>query len=162
MSRRIRALFVFLIVFAWQGRLLAQENSHLAENTEVQAFLGKFIHSFENLDWPAFRNCFSDSATVFHPAPPNRKRTDSREQFEKAWLGVFDRIKKESGKSSAPYMELKPADLQIENLSAGVALVTFHLPGPKVLGRRTLVLKKFGDEWKIVHIHASNLELPQT
>jgi len=128
-----------------------------SENTDIQAFLQKFVLAFDNLDWPAFSDCFSDSATVFHPAPPNLRRTDSRDQFEKAWLGVFDRIRNESARSSPPYMRLKPEDLQIENLADSVALVTFHLTNGNILSRRTLVLKKFPVGWKIVHIHASNL-----
>jgi ketosteroid isomerase-like protein len=128
-----------------------------SENAGIQAFLQKFLVAFDNLDWPAFADCFSDSATVFHPAPPNLRRTDSRGQFEKAWLGVFERIKKESGRSSPPYMQLKPEDLQIEILTDGAALVTFHLTNGNILSRRTLVLKKFALGWKIVHIHASNL-----
>jgi ketosteroid isomerase-like protein len=128
-----------------------------SENAGIQAFLQKFLAAFDNLDWPAFADCFSDSATVFYPAPPNLRRTDSRGQFEKAWLGVFERIKKESGRSSPPYMQLKPEDLQIEILADGAALVTFHLTNGNILSRRTLVLKKFALGWKIVHIHASNL-----
>jgi ketosteroid isomerase-like protein len=129
-------------------------------NADIRAFLQKFLMSFDNLDWPAFQECFSDSATVFHPAPPNLRRTDSRTQFEKAWLGVFERIKRESGRSSPPFLELKPEDLQIENLATEVALVTFHLTKGSVLSRRTLVLKKYPSGWKIVHIHASNLPFP--
>jgi ketosteroid isomerase-like protein len=129
-------------------------------NGDIRAFLQKFLTSFDTLDWPAFLECFGDSATVFHPGAPNLRRTDSRAQFEKAWLGVFKRIKKASGRTAPPYMELKPEDLQIENLAADVALVTFHLTDGNVLSRRTLVLKKYPNGWKIVHIHASNIAIP--
>lgn len=37
------------------------------ENTEVRTALAKFIQAFDNLDWEAFRQCFADNATVFHP-----------------------------------------------------------------------------------------------
>jgi hypothetical protein len=94
---------------------------------------------------------------VFHPAAPNIKRIDSPEQFEKAWLGVFERIKKNSGRESPPYMSIKPLDLRVETLSEDVALVTFHLVDGNLVSRRTLVFKRSLEGWKIVHIHASNL-----
>jgi hypothetical protein len=55
-------------------------------------------------------------------------------------------------------MDLPPRDLRIEKLSEDVALVTFHIEGGNVLDRRTLVMKRESGEWKIAHIHASNLE----
>lgn len=130
-----------------------------AENQELRAALEKFFAAFANLDWPAFRACFDDSATVFHPSAAHMRRTDSPSDFDAAWHEVFDRIKKQSGRSAPPYMELKPADLNVRLLSSDVALVTFHLPDQAVLGRRTVVLKKFSSGWKIVHIHASNFAL---
>jgi len=123
----------------------------------LDAKLSGFVTAFDNLDWPHFQQFFSDDATVFHPAAPNLKRTDSREAFEKAWLGVFDRIKKSSGKSAPPYMDLQPKELRIQYLDDDVALVTFHLDDGDVLGRRTMIWKRTNGEWKIVHIHASNL-----
>ncbi len=36
--------------------------------------------------------------------------------------------------------------------------MTFHIEDRNVLDRRTLVMKRESGEWKIAHIHASNLE----
>jgi hypothetical protein len=47
--------------------------------------------------------------------------------------------------------------MQVQVL-AEVAVVTFHLEvNPDVVGRRTLVLTRTTDGWKIAHLHASNL-----
>lgn len=162
--RVLRKVAILLVLFLFVGGALPAHTQTIpdksAENTQIHEFLLKFLAAFDDLDWPAFRACFSDAATVFHPAPPNLRRTDSPEQFERAWLGVFDRIKKGSGRTSPPYMDLRPEDLRVENLAEGVALVTFHLTNGNVLSRRTLILKKDSTGWKIVHIHASNLNLP--
>jgi ketosteroid isomerase-like protein len=131
-----------------------------AKTASIEEALSKFLTAFNNLDWQAFRACFSDSATIFHPAAPNIKRIDSPEQFETAWLGVFERIKKSSGRTSPPYMSLNPLDLRVERLSEDVALVTFHLVDGSTVNRRTLVFKRHSDGWKIVHIHASNITAP--
>ncbi len=127
---------------------------------EVRAAVDGFVHAFEALDWPAFRACFAEGATVFHPAPPHVLRTDSPESFERAWAAVFERIRRDSGRTAPPFFTLAPKDVRIQVLSEKVALVTFHLPEGQTLGRRTLILEKLGAGWKIVHIHASNLTAP--
>lgn len=126
----------------------------------VEEALSAFLTAFDNLDWQAFRTCFSAAATVFHPAAPNIRRTDSPDQFERAWLGVFERIKNASGRTSPPYMALSPLDLRVETLSEGAVLVTFHLVDGSTVNRRTLVFKLEPSGWKIVHIHASNIIVP--
>jgi hypothetical protein len=82
---------------------------------------------------------------------------DSPEAFEKAWLGVFARIKKQSGRDQPPYMNLRPQDLLIQMQSPDIALATFHLIDGDTIDRRSMVLKQYPDGWKIVHIHASNI-----
>jgi hypothetical protein len=101
-----------------------------------------FLRAFENLDWPAFRACFSEDATIFHPAAPNIRRIDSPEPFEKAWLGVFERIKKNSGRTAPPYISLNPLGLRVDKLSVNAALVTFHLVDGNIVNRRTLVFRR--------------------
>jgi ketosteroid isomerase-like protein len=133
-----------------------------SETTAVQDALTTFLRAFDNLDWPAFRACFASDVTMFHPAAPNVKRVDTPEEFEKAWLGVFARIKKTSGRNSPPYMNLQPKDLKIQLLSQQIALVTFHLLEGHTVSRRTILLRKSDDGWKIVHIHASNIALPDS
>ena len=127
---------------------------------EIEQALTAFLTAFDNLDWPAFRECFAPDATMFHPAPPNLKRIDSPRDFETTWLGVFARIKKTSGKDSPPYMHLTPLDLRLQLLSEDVALVTFHLVDGTTFSRRTIILKHGASGWKIVHLHASNLGMP--
>jgi SnoaL-like domain len=156
-----------LLVAAWLAFVLlhtqplsAQDKQAAGARTaSVEEALSVFITAFDNLDWLAFRECFSASGTIFHPSAPNIRRIDGPEQFEQAWLGVFERIKRSSDRNTPPYMNLKPLDLRAENLSADVPLVTFHLMDRDVLDRRTLIFKRESDVWKIVHIHASNLAI---
>jgi ketosteroid isomerase-like protein len=133
------------------------DESPWSSTETVEQALARFVAAFEDLDWERFRKCFSENATIFHPAPPNIKRIDSPEQFDKAWLGVFDRIKKNSGRTSPPYMKLDPTDVRVERLSDNVTLVTFHFVAGGTTSRRTLVFQRLSGAWKIVHIHASNL-----
>jgi ketosteroid isomerase-like protein len=129
---------------------------------EIRTALASFLLAFNNLDWPAFRGCFAADATMFHPAVPNVKRIDTPEEFEKAWLGVFARIKKSSGRNAPPYMNLQPLDLRIQMLSQEIALVTLHLVDGPTVSRRTIIFKRYADGWKIVHIHASNITVSES
>jgi ketosteroid isomerase-like protein len=154
-------IVVGLLAMATSQAMVAQEQSSANPKTaSVEEALSAFVAAFDNLDWQAFRTCFSTTATIFHPAAPNTKLIESPEQFEKAWLGVFERIKKSSGHTSPPYMSLHPLDLRVEKLSEDVALITFHLVAGGTVSRRTLVFKREPDGWKIVHIHASKITAP--
>ncbi|KAA6460291.1 DUF4440 domain-containing protein [Acidobacteria bacterium AB60] len=148
------------------GLLLSSRSR--AQNAEpvpsVEQTLTAFLTAFDNLDWPAFRAFFAPDATMFHPAAPNLRRLEASkatpDAFEKAWLGVFARIQKESGRTQPPYMHLQPQNLRIDTLAPNLALATFHLTQGSTLSRRSLLLRHTPDGWKIAHLHASNLPLP--
>jgi ketosteroid isomerase-like protein len=57
-------------------------------------------------------------------------------------------------------MNLQPRDLKVQ-LAGDVAIATFFLDDrPGFLNRRTIVLKKQANAWKIIHLHASEITLP--
>ena len=153
-------LLALLLLSAGKAQPAPASTAPAGATAEVRAAIDGFVHAFEALDWPAFRACFAEGATVFHPAPPHVLRTDSPESFERAWAAVFERIRRNSGRTAPPYFTLAPRDVKIQLLAEKVALVTFHLPDGETVGRRTVVLQKLEAGWKVVHIHASNLSKP--
>jgi ketosteroid isomerase-like protein len=117
--------------------------------------LAKFVQAFANLDWETFRASFADNATVFHPRQFSR-RAEGRAGVEETFKQVFVRIK--GDKASPPYLDLQPKDLQLQLAGDKVAIATFYLEDhPGFLNRRTIVLQKIRGEWKIIHIHASEV-----
>ena len=133
----------------------SQSSAKNDSEAEVRATLAKFIQAFDNLEWDNFRGSFADTATVFHPRQFPR-RVEGRAGVEETFKQVFVRIK--GDKSSPPYMDLQPKDLQIQLAGNEVAIATFHLDDrPGLINRRTIVLQKIGDSWKIIHIHASEV-----
>lgn len=151
---------VMSLMFA--GCLAAQT----VEETQVRQLMADFVMAFENLDWPAFRKCWSDNPVVFFPsaAPnPTGRRTDTPAEFDAVWHRQFDMIRDgvaKQGVAKAPFMHLEPKDLRIDFPSPTVAVVTFHLgPGANGIGRRMFVVTKTPAGWKITHLHASNLAL---
>jgi ketosteroid isomerase-like protein len=129
-----------------------------ASDDGLQKVLADFMQAFDNLDWERFRTSFDDDATVFYPRTfPSR--AEGRAAFEKNFKLVFEQIRQ--GRSKPPYMDIQPKDLEIQRVG-DVAIVTFHLDDrPGVLNRRTLVLRKTASSWKIVHLHASEVPLPE-
>ena len=124
--------------------------------SEVRKTLADFIRAFDNLEWDQFRSFFADDATVFYPREFAR-RAEGREEFERYFQKVFDRIRE--GKSHAPYMDIQPKDLKLQ-IMGDVAIVTFHLDDrPGFLNRRTIVLQKRESGWKIIHLHASEVSV---
>jgi ketosteroid isomerase-like protein len=121
-----------------------------------------FITAFNNLDMPAFLDRFSDDATIVHPpsGPPRTfpKRFQGKQEIQRTFQVVFDQIRTGSKRTTGPYMDLQPHDLLIQQYD-GFAVLTFHLGSGNVTGRRTLVYRRIGADWKIVHLHASTFDI---
>jgi ketosteroid isomerase-like protein len=122
----------------------------LALSAQVTAATQHFLTAFENLDWQEFRSSFADDACVFFPRPDTPELQCGREAYEKQWRRVFDEEKK--GK-----LVLSPEDLRVQMLGEDAAVVTFHLRNPQRIARRSFVFRRIAGEWKIAHLHASNI-----
>ena len=145
-----------LLCLSFSPILLAQTKPDQAQS-EVRATLTKFVRAFDDLDWETFRLAFSDDATVFYPRG-FPERASGRKAFEKTFKLVFDQIG--GGKTKAPYMDIQPKDLEVQ-VFGDVAIATFHLDDRAgLLNRRTIVLHRTKEGWKIVHLHASEVSVP--
>lgn len=137
---------------------LGAPNAAAQTSDGLEAAVSGFLDAFNNLDMPKFLACFAEDATVFHPpSPPPRTfptRIQGRREIERTFQVVFDQIRERSGRATPPYMNLQPEDPLIQRFG-GVAVVTFHLGPPADKARRTLVFRRAGDGWTIVHLHAS-------
>jgi ketosteroid isomerase-like protein len=154
MFRRLSALLAFLLAVS---PTFAQMSALPAES-EVRSTLAQFVHAFDNLDWDTFRTSFADDATVFYPrAFP--ERANGRNEFEKTFRVVFEQIR--GGQTSPPYMHAERRNLAIQ-IFGDTAVATFHLDDRTgFVNRRTLALHKTTAGWKIVHLHASEVALPE-
>jgi ketosteroid isomerase-like protein len=147
---RTRRLICLIVLSLFVHVCVAQEKP---KENEVRAALQDFIVAFDNLDWDKFRFSFTDDATVYPLAFP--ERASGRVEFEKTFKTVFAQIR--DGKTAAPYMHIQPRNLEIQTFG-DTAIATFHLEDrPGFLNRRTLILHKEALGWKIVHLHASEV-----
>jgi ketosteroid isomerase-like protein len=146
-----RAFFLVVLLFGTSGSAWAQRRSG---GIGPEATLHAFVQAFDNLDWERFRRFFADDATVFYPRG-TAGRAHGRAEFEANFQQVFTQIR--GNRKQPPFMDLQPHDLYIQRFG-DIAIATFHLNDrPGVLNRRTIVLHRVGDDWKIVHLHASEV-----
>ena len=82
-------------------------------------------------------------------------RIQGRSQIEQTFRAIYEKYPPRAG-SLAP---IRPQDLLAEQF-ADVAVVTFHLGDETARQRRTIVLRRIGSEWKIVHLHGSASATP--
>jgi ketosteroid isomerase-like protein len=118
------------------------------------AAVDAFLAAFSRLDLDGMMAFFAADATMFAPIEYAREWLPApaaiREQFAAVIAGV-----RAQGATTIP---LHPQDTHVR-VFGEVALVTFHLRGDH-LSRRTLMLRRGGERWEIVHLHASNAPLP--
>lgn len=133
-------------------------SSWARDSAEVRAALSHFLTAFENLDSRAFEATFDPAATVFFPLSEQPGRADGREPVAALFRTLFDAIR--SRAAGPPYMHLDPENLRVEPLGPGVALVSFELHNGIRVARRTVVFRRAGDGWLILHLHASNMGSP--
>jgi uncharacterized protein (TIGR02246 family) len=143
--------------------LSARCASTLATRPDALTAVQAFVTAMENADADAIAETFALDATLFMPFAEVPSRYEGREAIRTVFEGFFADVRR-SG--SPPYMKLQPVDLKVSDLG-DVAVITFHLgrrPDPgstsaSTLSRRTFVVRRTVDGWRIQHLHASNLRL---
>jgi ketosteroid isomerase-like protein len=122
-------------------------------HADIEQALATFLTAFNDLDWDRFCASFADDATVFFPAPPfPAERASGRTAVEAAFAPYFAALR--AMVAGPPYQQLVARDLEIHVLGE-TAVATFHLARETGVGRRTFVLHRATDGWRIVHLHAS-------
>lgn len=138
----------------------ARQPAASGDSAAVADALRRFLTAFENLEWAPFRAAFSDEATVFQPAPEMAEQVVGPRGIDSTFRAVFADIRAHAA-GGPPFHQLVPLNLRIQPLSPGVVLVTFQLRNAARLARRTIVFREEAAGWRILHLHASNVALPQ-
>jgi ketosteroid isomerase-like protein len=124
------------------------------DSIAVMRSVNNFVTAFNNFNWAAFRESFTDDATMFHPYWSQAKRIQGRQEIEKAWLNIFPEF---VDINNSRKLQISPKDIHLQ-LYQENAIVTFHLgDGLNSLSRRTLLMTKEKGSWKIAHLHASSV-----
>lgn len=132
--------------------------------TSAEAALRAFLQAFENDDLASMEAAFAPDAVCFDPVVASAKGSpglDLQALHRKPGMPATMRALVENSLktgSGPPYRKLDPKDLLVQT-DGQMALCTFHLETPTNLARRTIVLIRRGAAWKILHIHASNVQV---
>jgi ketosteroid isomerase-like protein len=112
--------------------------------------LEQFLAAFSQLQLDMMLDCFDEDATAFFPVEHARERLNGKAEIREAFARVLSHVRA----TGAAKMRLDAEELREQPLG-DVSVFTFHLRGSH-LSRRTFVLRRRGDEWKIVQFHGSN------
>lgn len=136
------------------------------DESDVRDALGSFIRDFNNLDMASVASYFAQEATMFPRSVMSDRGTegiDLADYCREPGPAPFQNMEEFAAELRAsgdgpPFMNLEPSDIMIQILN-DAAVVTFHLKSPTKLARRTIVFVKRLDTWKIIHLHASNVQI---
>ena len=134
-----------------------------AAEDEVRAALMAFLKAFADCDLPRMEAAFAPDANCFDRTVMSaRGATGLRLDDWRRIAGMPPGMRKlaqtlPATQPGPPYQSLDPQDLLVQ-ATADMALCTFHLVSQHVLCRRTIVMARRGGAWKILHIHASNVD----
>lgn len=120
----------------------------------------QFLSAIANADWDSFRKFWSDDATMYAPGPTDAVRIEGIEALQRVWQRQFDLMRGaalDRGVKRPPFVTLVARDLRVDHLAPDVAVVSFHLDDDGRMRRRTLVVARRGSQWRITHLHASDL-----
>ena len=117
-------------------------------HADVRIFVERFVQSVNASKTDDFVACFAPDASAFFPSGATAARRTGLDAIRKAVQPVFAQ-----GPRNPP-AQLK--DLIITT-TADMAVASFDASDDVVHSRRTLVLQRMAGEWKIIHLHASNV-----
>lgn len=133
-----------------------------ADEAAVMAVADRLVKGINAFDADAIADLFADDATLFHPIgdPP---RYVGIEAIRKSWHDRFD-----AGRAAGQTQNVVPKRPVVQ-LFGDTAILTFELgdmpvdpAAPGRLSRRTVVMQRTAEGWKIVHLHGSNILVNQT
>ena len=153
-----------IVITIFSSLLLACSTTRQADNDqqEVMTALTNFVQAFENGDLATMEASFAVDATDFPRAVMSNNNSSSIQNSDyKRVVGIDPQMRRlismwSANNDEPPYISLDPLDLEVKMFS-DAALVTFHLIDGDALSRRSFVFSKREGEWKIVHLHASNV-----
>lgn len=135
-----------------------------SEDSEPTLVAKAFVTSVVQADLPLLLSLFADDATFFTPLPDYPARLHGKQEIRALFEPFFTHL--HETQEGPIFLDFEPIDVESQ-VFGDAAVVTFHLGGVGVsadgrekFSRRTAVLRRIGNDWRIVHLHASNMLLP--
>ena len=109
--------------------------------------MNSFMSALNDLDAEKINAYFADDATAFFPVV-KPERLDGK--------GAIAAVFRDFVAGTPNKMNIVPEDLRVETYG-DVAVASFNVRNPNVFSRRTFIWRRIGGDWRIVHMHASNV-----
>jgi ketosteroid isomerase-like protein len=133
---------------------LALGTAPLPSLTTPEAAATEFLDAFKSMDQARFDQFFAPDVTMFFPDGPFPKtRVEGREAVLASFHEFFALVRKR-GRTA---LNITPINRRVQ-LYGEVAVVSFGLESDETVGRRSIVMRKMGNDWRIVHFHASAID----
>ena len=132
--------------------ILAVLDGGIADRSTPESVVESFMQPIETGDLELMGETLTGSATMF--APFRAARLDSRAEILATVSPIFERL---HARGSPPFMDLQPTEMRTQPLGTGIAMVTWHLDRPGNFGRRSALVQRGEDGWRIVSFHSSNM-----
>ena len=121
-----------------------------------RAALG-FLAAFDSLQWEPFRSYFADDVTMFFPFAQVPQRANGRAAVENVFNQFMTAQRDARTKAGRPMVQgLQPRDVAVQMAGPDAAVVSFHLGNAQSPARRSIVFRRTGGAWKVIHWHASS------
>jgi ketosteroid isomerase-like protein len=133
---------------------LALAAAPLSQAMAPEAAAKEFLDAFKSMDQARFDQFFATDVTMFFPDGPfPEARVEGREAVLASFHEFFALVRKR-GRTT---LNITPVDQRVQ-IYGEVAVVTFGLESDEAVGRRSIVFRKIGNDWRIVHFHASAID----
>lgn len=114
----------------------------------------EFLDAFRSMDQVRFDRYFAPDVTMFFPDGPF---PETRVEGREAVLAAFHEFFALARKRGRTALNIAPLDQRVQ-LYGEVAVVSFGLESDESVGRRSIILRKIGNDWRIAHFHASSVD----
>ncbi len=148
-------IFLFLTFMSAPGESLAADRdaplARAGTPSAVGLVLGEFVSAVESSNIRRVSALLDEEVTIFAPfAELGARRIEGKAGATRMFQTLFD-----IARARNITMKIRPAELRVLEFG-DAALATFHLNADEEgVSRRTIVLRRSGPTWRIVHIHAS-------
>lgn len=126
-------------------------------DTELRAVVQRFLDAIDRADLEALAPLWCEDASMYFPFANSqdlvRGRKDVLARFERMFADLRAR-----NPGPPPYIRFRTEAFECLALDARHALVYAMLAFANQRGRRTLVFRRDADEWRLLHVHASNMD----
>jgi ketosteroid isomerase-like protein len=144
LRRSVAIPFACAVVFVTGSCVSASRSTPTAS---VALVVSRLVTAVNSADLDGFMGLFAPQASAFLPSAANPSTLTGYAQIK---AGVSEAL------ATPPRNPMAIRDLLI-TAERTMAVASFEIGNPIVHSRRTLVLRKISGEWKIVHLHGSNL-----